>query len=93
MGTLRHAAATSNFARDDFDRGAVSDEPLPFFMWLDGQARAIRRQGDDRSTWLAGKIDEMMRLAFYLHASSPQQYEDRVDVLESDRPFNRRRDD
>ncbi len=72
---------------DDADPGlddglpVPSDCRVPFSQWLDGCASYYRGQGGSAAEWLADRIAELADMARTLKASSPDDYEARLEVL------------
>lgn len=60
-------------------------ETLGFPAWILSQAELIRSGGSDAAAWLADHLELIGRRAEFVGATSPAQYDDRVEVLESGR--------
>ncbi len=65
------------------DDGSAPDETLIFDAWIDSQAAAVRSLGTDAAEWLAGQMAALADRARYLNASTPAEYDERVEILDS----------
>ena len=54
---------------------------LPFHLWLAEKARQTALLDDERSRWLASRIDELASQARFLGANDPATFTDRDEVL------------
>jgi len=54
---------------------------LPFADWLAERARQTALLDDDRSQWLASRIDELAKQAHFLGATDPATFTDRDEVI------------
>src|SRR4051812_39076189 len=78
------AAALAELA-GAFDAPVPAEPRLPLADWIDVQASLIRLQGGEAALWLAAKVDELAADVRALHASNPDDFDDRVATLERDR--------
>jgi hypothetical protein len=61
---------------------AVQEPRLPLADWVVVQASLFRLQGSEAAEWLAGKIDSIASEVRRLHASTPEDFEDRAETEE-----------
>jgi hypothetical protein len=60
-----------------------SEVTLTFPDWIALQAAALRSHGTEAAGWLADAIDLMAARARFVGASTPAEYDERVEILES----------
>ncbi len=65
------------------DDGQAPDNTMSFDAWIDSQADGIRALGTDAADWLAGQIAALADRARFLNASTPAEYDERAEILES----------
>lgn len=62
-----------------------AEGPPPLAVWLRRQADAYGSRNDPRARFLSERIAEMETLAYFLGAATPEEYLDRIEVLERGR--------